>query len=133
LEGNKKGVNEMTPIEAIYTYKKEVPFDPENPKHSKFFGSDIAIEEREVRGVLTHILPLNDSFTSRLLDGIDQDKDGRSITRYKDGIIIKQGVYVVFWADEGDYYSMMVVDYSDITTTPKIMRNYVSSHYRHED
>ena len=111
----------MTPIRAIFNYKEEVKYDPENPAHAKYAGMAVAMEERTIGGFITEILTLNDSFKDRVLDGVVNN-----VSQYKEIPMTKTGVYVVFWMDMETHYQMSVQDFNSMTVSSKEMRNYVS-------
>ena len=106
----------MRPIRATLNYKVEVPYDHTNPLHAKYAGFNTAMEERSVHGVVTDILPLEDTNVAKVLDGTKEDKKGTKYNSYRDEIMSMTGVYVVFWEDMGDHHRMRIEDSNNITT-----------------
>lgn len=98
----------MKPIRATYNYQATVECDYTNPLHEKYIGLDYAIEDRQMSGFITDILKLND-----FVEGDKKNIDG---------------VYVIFWADKGEHYKLMVEDFSKFTVSDKEMRNYVAAY-----
>lgn len=115
----------MKPIRATFNYKEEVDVDVENPAHAKYIGMPVAIENRSIDGFVTDVLPLEDSFKDRILDGVND----KGISIYKDAAMQKTGVYVVFWMDMGDHYQMSIQDFNSITVSKQEMKNYVNRFY----
>ena len=111
----------MTPIRAIYNYKEEVKYDPENPAHAEYAGMPVAMENRTIEGFITDVVLLDDSFKDRVLDGVVEN-----VSQYKEIPMTKTGVYVVFWMDMKTHYQMSVQDFNSMIVSSKEMRNYVS-------
>lgn len=121
----------MRPIRAIRNYKAEVPIEIDNPLHADFLGGDTALEDRQAFGFVTDILILDDSFATKVLDGFETSETGSRMSKYKDTIVQRSGVYVVFWEDCGNYYQMRIEDFNSITVDSKDMRNYIANAIRH--
>jgi len=115
----------MKPIRAYYNYTVDVPIELGNPLHEPYLGGEYAVEKRQSPGFVTEVLILDDTFTGRLLDGIKTNKDGVQYSDYKDQVMSRSGVYVVFWEDKDTHYQMRVEDFSSITVSNGDMRNYV--------
>lgn len=98
----------MKPIRATYNYQIRVPVDFDNPLHEKYVGLDYAIEDAKMSGFITDVMKLND-----FVEGDKKNLDG---------------VYVIFWADKGEHYQLMVEDFSKFTVSDKEMRNYVAAY-----
>jgi len=112
----------MIPIQAQLHYKEEVKYDPDNPLHRPYLGEEMALEDRAVDGVITDILVTDDVVTQKIQDGVQNGKN-----TYRDVPVNVSGIYVVFWEDKGDHYTMRVENYNRITVSKKEMRNYVST------
>ena len=117
----------MKPIRSTYNYTVEVDYDFNNPEHAPFAGLPIAIEKRQIHGFITDIIQLK---------GLVQTVGERETRSINGSLDVKEkressavdGVYVVFWADTGTNYKLMVEDFSRFTVSYGEMRNYVAAY-----
>ena len=123
----------MKPIRVKLVVSRMVDVDDQDPE---YFEVDGMIPRKsidvEMNGVLLGFIVLNDSEPVQYEDF--NFTDGERKPYIKKDIVSNSNVYLNFWEDKGDYYSLVMERYihgkTQILLTKSEMHNYVSHYYK---